>query len=176
MQAYLRSAEADVGRVIRWSRQTGRQVTVRLVKGAYWDYETIHAEQVGWPVPVWSRKTDTDACFERVAAQLIDATPGRQGEGGVKLAIGSHNLRSIASALAHVDNAGLPVSAIEVQMLTGMADAIKSALIGRGVRVPRVRPGRSDDPRDGIPGSASLGKLLKPVLAEGGFRQGRIGR
>ncbi len=42
--------------LIEWSKRTGRQVTVRLVKGAYWDYETINAEQQGWPVPVWSRK------------------------------------------------------------------------------------------------------------------------
>ncbi len=57
MQAYLRSGDDDARRLIEWAKRTGRQVTVRLVKGAYWDYETIHAEQMGWPVPVWSRKT-----------------------------------------------------------------------------------------------------------------------
>ncbi len=140
VQAYLRSAESDVQRIIDWSRTTGRLVTVRLVKGAYWDYETIHAEQMGWPLPVWSRKADTDACFERVANQLIDATPRTEGKGGVKLALGSHNIRSIASALAHLESADLPPEAIEVQMLTGMADPIKTALIQRRVRVREYVP------------------------------------
>src|SRR5207244_3720916 len=60
MQAYLRSGDDDARRIIEWSKRTGRQVTVRLVKGAYCDYETIHAEQMGSPIPVWGRKSDTD--------------------------------------------------------------------------------------------------------------------
>ncbi|HRP61969.1 MAG TPA: proline dehydrogenase family protein, partial [Phycisphaerales bacterium] len=44
MQAYLRSGDDDAKRIIEWSKRTGRQVTVRLVKGANWDYETFHAE------------------------------------------------------------------------------------------------------------------------------------
>ncbi len=155
LQAYLRSADADVQRIINWSRQSGRQVTVRLVKGAYWDYETIHAEQMGWPVPVWSRKVETDACFERVIARIIEATPREKGQGGVKAAIGSHNIRSIATALSCVEYADLPASAIEVQMLTGMGDAIKSALIQRGVRVREYVP-----VGEMIPGMAYLVRRL----------------
>ena len=75
MQSYLRSGDEDAKKIIEWSTRTGRTVTVRLVKGAYWDYETIHAEEMGWPVPVWSRKIDTDACFERMAALFIESTP-----------------------------------------------------------------------------------------------------
>ena len=53
MQAYLKSGPDDARRVCEWAKRTGRVVTVRLVKGAYWDYETINAEQRGWPCPVW---------------------------------------------------------------------------------------------------------------------------
>ena len=81
MQAYLRSGDDDARRIIEWSRRTGRQVTVRLVKGAYWDFETISAEQEGWPVPVWSHKPDTDACFERMTHAFIDSTPVDAGTG-----------------------------------------------------------------------------------------------
>ena len=56
LQAYLRSGPDDARRIIGWTRRTGRQVTVRLIKGAYWDYELIHAERMGWPVPVWTEK------------------------------------------------------------------------------------------------------------------------
>ncbi len=129
MQAYLRSGDDDARRIIEWSKRTGRQVTVRLVKGAYWDYETIHAEQMGWPVPVWSRKVDTDACFERMTTQFMAAMPRSKGEGGVKLALGSHNVRSIAVALALLKKHDLPINALELQMLHGMADQLKMAAV-----------------------------------------------
>ena len=35
------------------------------MKGAYWDYETVHAEATGWPVPVFEQKWETDANYER---------------------------------------------------------------------------------------------------------------
>ena len=155
MQAYLRSAEDDARGLVEWAKRRGRVVTVRLVKGAYWDYETIHAEQQGWPVPVWSRKSDTDACFERVAQYLIEQTPRTIGEGGVKLALGSHNARSIAAALATLERCGLPKSAIELQMLFGMGDALKAAAMAMGMRVREYVP-----VGEMIPGMAYLVRRL----------------
>jgi len=140
MQAYLRSGDDDARRVIEWSKRTGRQVTVRLVKGAYWDYETINAEQQGWPVPVWSRKVDTDASFERMARAFVASTPATKGEGGVKLALGSHNARSIAATIAALEKRGLPNSALELQMLYGMGDQLKAASIEMGLRLREYAP------------------------------------
>jgi len=140
MQAYLRSGDDDAKRIIDWAKRTGRQVTVRLVKGAYWDYETIHAEQQGWPVPVWSRKIETDACFERMSRMFIENMPRTANQGGVKLALGSHNVRSIAAALTHVKQQGLPDNAIELQMLHGMADQLKEAAADRKLRVREYVP------------------------------------
>ena len=140
MQAYLRSGDHDAQRIIDWSKRTGRQVTVRLVKGAYWDYETINAEQQGWTVPVWSRKIDTDASFERMAAAFVASTPTKLGEGGVKLALGSHNARSISAALAAVERRGLPKSALELQMLFGMGDQLKSAAVELDLRLREYAP------------------------------------
>jgi len=155
MQAYLRSAPDDARDLVEWAKRRGRTVTVRLVKGAYWDYETIHAEQQGWPVPVWSRKCDTDACFERVAQYFIEQTPRKAGEGGVKLALGSHNARSIAAALATLERCGLPRNAIELQMLFGMGDALKAAALGMGMRVREYVP-----VGEMIPGMAYLVRRL----------------
>ncbi|MCW5766961.1 MAG: proline dehydrogenase family protein, partial [Phycisphaeraceae bacterium] len=140
MQAYLRSGEADARRIAEWAKRSGRIVTVRLVKGAYWDYEVINAEQRGWPVPVWPTKRQTDACFERMTQILLDATPRRPGEGGVKLALGSHNVRSIAAALAAVEQRGLPHSALELQMLHGMADQLKYAAADMNLRIREYVP------------------------------------
>jgi RHH-type proline utilization regulon transcriptional repressor/proline dehydrogenase/delta 1-pyrroline-5-carboxylate dehydrogenase len=155
MQAYLRSGDDDARRIIAWSKRTGRQITVRLVKGAYWDYETIHAEQQGWPIPVWGRKSDTDACFERMSRLFVDSTPRSAGEGGVKLALGSHNVRSIAATLAMVEQRGLPANAIELQMLHGMADQLKGAAVDRSLRLREYVP-----VGEMIPGMAYLVRRL----------------
>ncbi|MCH2140953.1 MAG: proline dehydrogenase family protein [Phycisphaerales bacterium] len=155
MQAYLRSGDEDAKRIIDWARKAGRQVTVRLVKGAYWDAETIEAEMHGWPIPVWSRKRDTDACFERMTAAFIDAMPTTASEGGVKLAIGSHNLRSIAVALALLERRGLPKEALELQMLHGMADQLKAVAVEQGLRLREYVP-----VGEMIPGMAYLVRRL----------------
>ncbi|MFM9957190.1 MAG: proline dehydrogenase family protein [Phycisphaerales bacterium] len=155
MQAYLKSGEDDARRLCEWAKRTGRVVTVRLVKGAYWDYETIHAEMMGWPCPVWGTKPETDACFERMTEILLEATPRRAGEGGVKLALGSHNVRSIAAALDALERRGLPRSAIELQMLHGMADQLKTAAAEMGLRVREYIP-----VGEMIPGMAYLVRRL----------------
>ncbi|MHC4908611.1 MAG: proline dehydrogenase family protein [Planctomycetota bacterium] len=168
MQSYLRSGDDDARRVIDWSKRTGRQVTVRLVKGAYWDYETIHAEEMGWPVPVWSRKTDTDACFERMTRQFIEGMPRSTGEGGVKLALGSHNIRSIATALSLLEKHDLPKESLELQMLNGMADEMKGAALARGLRVREYVP-----VGEMIPGMAYLvRRLLENTSNESWLRAG----
>ncbi|MGD9689288.1 MAG: proline dehydrogenase family protein [Phycisphaerales bacterium] len=140
MQAYLRSGEDDARQLCAWSARRGRAVTVRLVKGAYWDYEVINAEQRGWPVPVWPSKRQTDACFERMTRIFLDATPAPSSAGGVTLALGSHNVRSIAAALVGLERRGLPLAALELQMLHGMADQLKHAAAEMGLRVREYVP------------------------------------
>lgn len=168
LQAYLRSGDDDAQRVIRFCRTTGRTVTVRLVKGAYWDSETLLAQQHGWPCPVWSSKRDTDACFERMARAFVEAIPTGAGEGGVKLALGSHNLRSIAAALAALERRGLPTASVELQMLYGMADALKAVAVERGLRLREYVPvGQM------IPGMAYLvRRLLENTSNESWLRAG----
>ncbi len=155
MQAYLKSGDADAKRIIEWARRSKRQVTVRLVKGAYWDFETIHAEEQGWPCPVWNTKRETDACFERMSEMFIGATPRSANEGGVKLALGSHNARSIGAALESLERHGLPGEAIELQMLHGMADQLKAAATDMGLRVREYVP-----VGEMIPGMAYLVRRL----------------
>ena len=155
MQAYLRSGDADARRISAWTKRTGRVVTVRLVKGAYWDYETIHAEEMGWPCPVWPVKRETDACFERMTDIFLDAAPRAAGEGGVRLALGSHNVRSISYALAGLERRGLPTESLELQMIHGMADQLKDAATEMGLRVREYVP-----VGEMIPGMAYLVRRL----------------
>lgn len=168
MQAYLKSGVDDAKRIAQWAIETGRVVTVRLVKGAYWDFETIHAEQEGWPCPVWNEKWQTDQCFEQMVKIFLDACPTKPGEGGIKLALGSHNVRSIAAALAGLDKRNLPRKAMELQMLHGMADQLKYAAEEMGLRVREYVP-----VGEMIPGMAYLvRRLLENTSNESWLKSG----
>jgi RHH-type proline utilization regulon transcriptional repressor/proline dehydrogenase/delta 1-pyrroline-5-carboxylate dehydrogenase len=129
IQAYLRDAAADAEMMSAWAKQRGTPVTVRLVKGAYWDYETIHAAQQGWPIPVFGKKWETDASYERCAEILLDNVQH------IRVAIGSHNVRSIAHAMAYAESKKIDKAALELQMLYGMAEPMKLAAQQLGYRV-----------------------------------------
>jgi RHH-type proline utilization regulon transcriptional repressor/proline dehydrogenase/delta 1-pyrroline-5-carboxylate dehydrogenase len=129
LQAYLRDCERDLRDLIGWARTHRRPIGVRLVKGAYWDYETLLARQRGWPVPVWAKKAETDANYERLATLLL------QNNDLVTPAFASHNVRSCAHAIAQADRLGIDPRAYEFQALYGMADELKAALLARGHRV-----------------------------------------
>jgi len=162
LQAYLRHAESDARRLIAWARRRGTPVSVRLVKGAYWDYETAHAELENWPVPVFQTKPDTDASFERLTSLLLE-----HGD-SIDLAVGSHNIRSIAHALAAREARGLPQSAVEFQALYGMAQPLVRALTERGERVRIYMPFG-----ELIPGMAYLvRRLLENTSNESFLRRG----
>jgi RHH-type proline utilization regulon transcriptional repressor/proline dehydrogenase/delta 1-pyrroline-5-carboxylate dehydrogenase len=134
IQAYLRDAADDLVRLREWASRRGTPVWVRLVKGAYWDYETIHAQSVGWPVPVWQEKWQSDANFEQLARYLLVHNDV------LKTALGSHNIRSLAHGIAAARHLGLPPSAFELQMLYGMGDQEKQALVDLGHRMRIYMP------------------------------------
>ncbi|UFP95338.1 proline dehydrogenase family protein [Gloeobacter morelensis] len=134
LQAYLRSAELDAAHVIAWSKERGYPVTVRLVKGAYWDGEVIRAAQQRWPVPVFTRKADTDAQYEKVLRLLME------NHHSVHIAVGSHNARTVALAIALARQHRVPRRAFEVQMLYGMADALKAGVAQQGERLRVYAP------------------------------------
>jgi RHH-type proline utilization regulon transcriptional repressor/proline dehydrogenase/delta 1-pyrroline-5-carboxylate dehydrogenase len=134
VQAYLRDTDDDLARLRRWAEGRGTPVWVRLVKGAYWDYETILSAQQGWPAPVWGLKWETDAAYERLTRYLLEERRW------LRPAFGSHNVRSLAHALALAQVLGLPPRGVELQLLYGMADPIKEVLVGLGQRVRVYTP------------------------------------
>jgi RHH-type proline utilization regulon transcriptional repressor/proline dehydrogenase/delta 1-pyrroline-5-carboxylate dehydrogenase len=129
LQAYLHDAEWDLAELIRWARERERRIGVRLVKGAYWDSEIAWAKQKNWPVPVFLDKAETDANYERLTRLLLE------NYDIVDAAFGSHNIRSLSHAIVSAKRLGIPENGYEIQMLYGMAEPIRQAIIQNGQRV-----------------------------------------
>jgi RHH-type proline utilization regulon transcriptional repressor/proline dehydrogenase/delta 1-pyrroline-5-carboxylate dehydrogenase len=134
VQAYLKESAGDLADLIRWSAGRSRPFTVRLVKGAYWDTETVVARAEGWPVPVYEHKAQTDLNYERCVRLLHDS------HGKVKAAFASHNLRSLAYAVAYARELGISDRGYELQMLYGMAEPIQHAIRSLGLRLRIYAP------------------------------------
>jgi proline dehydrogenase len=136
VQAYLCDSPALVERVLAWAASTPRAVpvTVRLVKGAYWDHEVAEARQHGWGVPVFTDKAECDRNFEALTRRLLDARPL------VRVAIASHNLRSVAHAIAWNRLRGGQPEDLELQVLRGLGDDLAAALARTGARVRVYAP------------------------------------
>ncbi|AVH72382.1 L-glutamate gamma-semialdehyde dehydrogenase [Nostoc sp. 'Lobaria pulmonaria (5183) cyanobiont'] len=129
IQAYLRDSEQDTEDLISWLKQRGYPLTIRLVKGAYWDQETIKAAQKHWKQPVYNDKAATDANFETITQLLLE------NHQYVYSAIGSHNVRSHSRAIAIAESLNVPRRRFELQVLYGMGDKVAKALVDKGYRV-----------------------------------------
>ena len=163
IQAYLRDAEADLRDLIDWGRARGTHFTVRLVKGAYWDYETIKSRQNSWDCPVYFQKPESDVNFEELTRLLLE------NESIVTAAFGSHNVRSIAYAQALADELGIDRSRFEFQLLYGMAGPIKRALVELGYRVREYCP-----VGELLPGMSYLVRRLLENTSNEGFLRAKF--
>ncbi|MFL0705825.1 L-glutamate gamma-semialdehyde dehydrogenase [Cylindrospermopsis raciborskii] len=158
IQAYLRDSKEDVQGVIDWLKQRGYPLTIRLVKGAYWDQETIKAAQKHWDQPVYNDKVATDANFEAITQLLLE------NHQYVYSALGSHNVRSQARAIAIAESLNVPRRCFEMQVLYGMGDKIAKALVDKGYRVRVYCPYG-----DLLPGMAYLIRRLLENTANSSF-------
>ncbi len=149
LQVYLRDTAEDLRALRDWASQRGSPVWVRLVKGAYWDHETILAQATGWPIPVFQQKWESDANYERLSRFLM------RNHQVLRPALASHNVRSLAHGMAVAQHIGLPQTGLELQMLYGMADAEKQVFVDLGYRLRIYMPYG-----DLIPGMAYLVRRL----------------
>jgi proline dehydrogenase len=146
LQAYLRDSPQTLDTVLDWTAGAGagraHPLTVRLVKGAYWDHEVVEAAQHGWLAPVFEVKADSDRNFEQLTRRLLDArvVSGVGGGNGLRVAIASHNLRSIAHAIAYDKLGGGAGADLELQVLRGLGDPLQHAIAAQGLRVRTYCP------------------------------------
>jgi RHH-type proline utilization regulon transcriptional repressor/proline dehydrogenase/delta 1-pyrroline-5-carboxylate dehydrogenase len=165
MQGYLIDSPEELERWLDWQNGSARTtpLTVRLVKGAYWDHEVVEARQSGWAPPVFTDRAACDRNFETLTRTLVSRLDL------VRPAIASHNLRSISHAMAAAELAG-GVDAIEFQVLRGLGDDIEKALAELGFRVRTYSP-----IGDLIAGMAYLVRRLLENTSNESFLRARAG-
>jgi RHH-type proline utilization regulon transcriptional repressor/proline dehydrogenase/delta 1-pyrroline-5-carboxylate dehydrogenase len=136
LQAYLRDSPEQLDQILEWAAASTRTppLQVRLVKGAYWDHELVEARQHGWPAPVFEVKAECDRNFEQLTRRLLRARPA------VRVAVASHNLRSVSHAIAVNRLAGGEDRDLELQVLRGLGDELQDALAALGHRVRTYCP------------------------------------
>lgn len=133
VQAYQKRARPLVEFWIERARRHGRRLSVRLVKGAYWDSEIKRAQQLGFDeYPVFTRKPATDVCFLACARRLLEARDV------VYPAFGTHNAHTVAAILELAAASGEPTGGYELQRLYGMGEALHETVAGETGVLSRV--------------------------------------
>lgn len=90
IQAYLRDGASHLLEVMEVAKKRKIRMPVRLVKGAYWDAETIEAEAYGFQPPQFLNKEESDLHFRQLCYLVLKYSDHLQ------LAVGSHNLQDHA--------------------------------------------------------------------------------
>jgi RHH-type proline utilization regulon transcriptional repressor/proline dehydrogenase/delta 1-pyrroline-5-carboxylate dehydrogenase len=131
VQAYQRRARAVVDWADALGEATGRQMAVRLVKGAYWDTEIKRAQEAGMTdYPVFTRKAATDVSYLACAKAMLRAP-------NIYPAFATHNALTVATVMHWADGSG----DFEFQRLHGMGEGLYEDLIAaQGVRARIYAP------------------------------------
>ena len=116
--------------VIEWVREltqkVGRQMMVRLVKGAYWDSEVKEAQVEGYhDFPVFSRKPSTDVSYQACAKKLLEYRDTIYPQ------FATHNAYTVATILEMAEN----LHGFEFQRLHGMGESLYDQVVN-GKNVP----------------------------------------
>jgi RHH-type transcriptional regulator, proline utilization regulon repressor / proline dehydrogenase / delta 1-pyrroline-5-carboxylate dehydrogenase len=120
VQAYQKRAPAVISWMEEAAAAINRKLTVRLVKGAYWDTEIKRAQERGLAdYPVFTRKAMTDLCYTACVKRLLAARNRLFPQ------FATHNALTVASI---VEDAG-GVDSFEFQRLYGMGEALYQALL-----------------------------------------------
>ena len=121
VQAYQKRALAVIDWIEDVADAKDRRLTVRLVKGAYWDTEIKRGQERGLAdYPVFTRKAMTDLCYMACVRRLLAARNRLFPQ------FATHNALTVASV---IEDAG-SVDGFEFQRLYGMGEALYNGLRG----------------------------------------------
>jgi len=125
VQAYLRDSLLHLQEIANFAKSRNILMPIRLVKGAYWDAETVEARAHEYEAPQFLNKIETDCCFRQHIITILQ-TPFLQ------LTIGSHNFLDHAWAEAARSELYPESPVIEHQCLHQTYEALSQALCKMG--------------------------------------------
>lgn len=127
IQAYSKRTLPALAWLRSLGQELGRQIPVRLVKGAYWDSEIKWAQQKGLSgYPVFTRKAATDVSYLACARYLLAAGEVFYPQ------FATHNAQTVAAILVM---AGENNRAFEFQRLHGMGEALYNTVLAEDKRI-----------------------------------------
>jgi RHH-type proline utilization regulon transcriptional repressor/proline dehydrogenase/delta 1-pyrroline-5-carboxylate dehydrogenase len=129
VQAYAKQAPAVLDWLYALAGELDRRITVRLVKGAYWDQEIKNAQVLGLEnYPVFTRKASTDASYLRCAQQLFGQADRIYPQ------FATHNAHTTCAVLEMAGD----FDGFEFQRLHGMGEALHDLLRKKSGRQCRI--------------------------------------
>lgn len=126
IQAYLRDGYQHLKEIIALAKERGLPMPVRLVKGAYWDAETVEGDAHSFNAPQFLNKEETDIHFRQLILKILESHPH------LKLALASHNFSDHGFAEAAKELFYPQVGEIEHQCLHMTYEALSTALAKMG--------------------------------------------
>ena len=130
VQAYGRRAPLVIEWVAALARASGRRMSMRLVKGAYWDAEIKRAQERGLAsFPVYTTKAVTDASYLVCVRRLFAAADVIYPQ------FATHNALSVAAVAALAPSG----ARYEFQRLHGMGQALYGVMRAEQPQLPPVR-------------------------------------
>jgi RHH-type proline utilization regulon transcriptional repressor/proline dehydrogenase/delta 1-pyrroline-5-carboxylate dehydrogenase len=125
VQAYHKRASAVIDKAITWAKSIDQKISIRLVKGAYWDSEIKYAQVEGHiGYPVFTRKENTDLSYLACAHKLLN------NRDVIVPMFGTHNAQTVASIL---DMAGDDQTGFIFQRLHGMGEQLHDQILSNDI-------------------------------------------
>ncbi len=134
LQAYLRDAYVHLQDIISLAKERRINMPVRIVKGAYWDAETIHADAHSFDAPEFLNKEETDIHFRQLIVKILEE--GKY----LTLAVASHNYLDHCFAMVARETLFPSAPIVEHQCLHMTYEALSNGLSKMGVAVRNYVP------------------------------------
>jgi RHH-type proline utilization regulon transcriptional repressor/proline dehydrogenase/delta 1-pyrroline-5-carboxylate dehydrogenase len=136
VQAYQTRSYSLIEQIILLAKKTNKKISIRLVKGAYWDSEIKHAQVNGLAYyPVFTKKEYTDANYIACARLILENNDYIYPQFATHNALTISTIMELAGTKSH-----------EFQKLYGMGDALHTELVNNTSNVRIYAPvGKSDD-------------------------------
>lgn len=126
LQAYLRDCYEHFCDILELAKKRQMLMPIRLVKGAYWDAETVHARAHTYNAPQFLNKEETDLHFRQMLLKILE-----NGE-HVQLCLAGHNFSDHAFAEVAREKVFKKAPVIEHQCLHMTYEALSNALASMG--------------------------------------------